>query len=303
MKHPFLVLILFVLALSSMPSRLLAATELNAGRLIVRGTTANDEIQLQVGPAPGEVVVLKAPGVAEGTRFIGVNAILVASGDSFSDKVEIKAELTSDLAITIDTGRGGDEMKLDMKALAGTVNVRVEVLGSSGQNKLEWLVDSAAQALGISLVVNTLAGNDDLVVKIEADEPSARLAVNLATMTGTSDDAVEAVIKSAAAVVDLNVTGDLSAGSDKVKVELDQLTPSQVTANLNVELSGSDDSGEISIKGSNARLTVNGRLSAGQGNDALKLLVEGAAGGTPVLDGGIGQDSCSTTIGTLVACE
>ena len=121
--------------------------------------------------------------------------------------------------------------------------------------------------------------------------------------TSTSDDAVEAVIKSAAAVVDLNVTGDLSAGSDKVKIELDQLTPSQVTANLNVELSGSDDSGEISIKGSNARLTVNGRLSAGQGNDALKLLVEGAAVGTPLLDGGIGQDSCSTTIGTLVACE
>jgi hypothetical protein len=72
---------------------------------------------------------------------------------------------------------------------------------------------------------------------------------------------------------------------------------------FNVNLGHLNDSGEVILKGNNSTLVVNGSLLGATGNDALTMLVEGSASGAPVLNGGDGQDSCSTSLGTVVACE
>lgn len=303
MKRLLLVGAWLVLALATSANHAFAAANLNAGVLTVTGIAGDDEIQLQVGPTPGQVVVLKAPGVVDGTIFTGVHHIIVANGPGLSDKVEIKAELTNDLAITIETGQGDDSIKLETKALAGTVNARVDVVSVSGKKVMEWLVDSEAQALGLTFTNNSLTGIDDMVLKVESDSPSARLAVNLATDTGVSDDSITAVIKSAAAVVDLDVAVADVNGYDKFKLELDQLTAGQITADFNIDMGHLDDSAEIVLKGSQATSVVNGRISGGPFHDSLTLFVEGAASGAPVLNGDHGNDSCKTSLGTLIACE
>lgn len=303
MKRLLLMGVWLALALATSTNHAFAAANLNAGVLTVTGIAGDDEIQLQVGPTPGQVVVLKAPGVTDGTIFNGVQRIVVANGPGASDKVEIKAELTSDLAITIETDRGDDSIKLETKALGGTVNARVDVSGISGKNTVEWLVDSEAQNLGLTFTNNSITGIDDLILKVEADNPSARLAVNLAANTGISDDNIEAVIKSAAAVVDLNIAADAGNGYDKLKLELDQLTPAQISADFAIDMSALDDNVEIALKGSSSTAVVNGRISGSTNNDSLVLFVEGAASGAPVLDGGHGLDACTTSLGTVVACE
>ena len=282
MKRLLLMGVWLVLALAASTNHAFAAANLNAGVLTVTGIAGDDEIQLQVGPTAGQVVVIKAPGVADGTIFNGVHQILVANGPGASDKVEIKAELTSDLAITIETDRGDDSIKLETKALGGTVNARVDVIGISGKNTVEWLVDSAAQNLGLTFTNNSITGIDDMILKVEADNPSARLAVNLVANTGISDDNIEAVIKSAAAVVDLDIAADAGNGYDKFKLELDQLTAAQITADFAIDMSALDDHVEIALKGSSSIAVVNGRISGNTNNDSLVLFVEGAASGAPV---------------------
>jgi hypothetical protein len=303
MKRQFLSLMLFALVFALMPSRLFAAADLNAGVLTVTGIAGDEEIQLQVGPTPGEVTVLKAPGVVDGTIFTGVHHIIVDNGPGASDTVEIKAELTSDLAITIKTDRGNDAIKLETRALAGSVNARVDVVGIAGLNTVEWLVYSAAQDLGLTFTNNSITGIDNLILKVESETPSQRLAVNLAANTGLSDDNIEAMIKSAAAVVDLDVAVADENGYDKFKLELDQLTAGQITADFNIDMGHLNDSAEIVLKGSQATSVVNGWISGGPFHDSLILFVEGTATGSPVLNGDHGQDSCTASLGTLVACE
>lgn len=304
MKRQIMTTALCMLAFNASPPRLFADVNLTAGVLTITHLFNIEEYQLQVGPVPGQVVVLKSPGVVDGTIFNGVHSIVIVSGNGV-DKVDIKAELSSNLDIAVETGQGGDEMKVDMKALPGSVvNAGVEVIGLSGENKLEWKVDSEARELVLDLVANTFAGVDTLILNVESDTPSDRLAVNIAASTGTSDDKIEATIKSAASVVNLVTVADTSNGSDTVKVELDQLTPATVTADFNLDLSAMSDTGEIILKGSSATFVVNGLMKGGDlYNDSLKLLVDDPAVGSPVLDGGTGQDSCTASLGTLINCE
>ncbi len=304
MKRRTSEIMLAMLALLTSPDRLLADANLAAGVLTITHLWQIEEYQLQVGPVPGRVVVLKSPGVVDGTIFDGVRSVSIVSGNG-TDKVEVKAELGSDLDIAVEAGQGGDEIKVDMKALPGSaVHAGFELIGTTGENKLEWTVDSEARELALDLVSESFTGVDTLVLKVESDTPSDRLAVSVAASTGTSDDKIEATIKSAASIVDLALVADTSVGSDAVKLELDQLTPGNVTADFDIDLSSSSDSGEIILKGSSSSFVVNGSMRGGDiFNDSLKLLVDGPANGTPVLDGGTGQDSCSASLGTLIDCE
>jgi hypothetical protein len=239
MKRRTSEIMLAMLALMTSPDRLLADANLAAGVLTITHLWQIEEYQLQVGPVPGRVVVLKSPGVVDGTIFDGVRSVSIVSGNG-TDKVEVKAELGSDLDIAVEAGQGGDEIKVDMKALPGSVvHAGFELIGTTGENKLEWTVDSEARELALDLVSESFTGVDTLVLKVESDTPSDRLAVSVAASTGTSDDKIEATIKSAASIVDLALVADTSVGSDAVKLELDQLTPGNVTADFDIDLSSS----------------------------------------------------------------
>lgn len=295
---------LCLILLAAVPTPASADANLTAGVLRITHLFNLEEYQLRVGPVPGRVTVLKAPGVVDGRIFNGVHSIVLVTGNGV-DKVEIEAELSTSLNIQIETGQGGDEVKVATKALPrASVTAGVEIIGGSGENKLEWTVDSEARQLVLNLVANSLAGPDTLILKVDADTPSDLLAVNISASTETSDDKVEAAIKSAATTVNLAVLADTGNGSDTVKVELEQLTYANVTVDFDFDLSASADNGEIILKGSNANFVVNGLMKGGDlYNDSLTLLIEGSATGAPVLDGGTGQDSCKATIGTLFNCE
>lgn len=271
--------------------------------LTVNGTAATDDIQLQVGPVAGEVTVLKAPGVADGTRFTGVRELVVASGNGTADKVVIKGEVSGALPIRVNAGSGGDEVQLETKALSGAANLQVTFSGGSGNNKLAWLVPSAAQALTVSLTMSTTTGNDEVLLAVDAGAPSTRLAVQVNTNLGAANDKLETFITSAASVVNLAVATKGGVGNDLAKVVLDQVAVGRATANLNLLLEGGSDSSEILLKGSQTTTTMRGTLSGGGGNDTLTLLTEGPTRGSFRLTGGAGVDACSATYGVLTTCE
>ncbi len=272
------------------------------GVLTVTGTPANDDILLQVGPTVGEVTILKAPGIADGTQFTDIYRIAVVSSDNVTDKVAIKAALHHDFAIDIDAG-GGDEVSLETTVLATHVNLQVALVSPSGNNKLAWIVDSAAHELALGLTVESGTGKDEVIWQVTADEPSARLAVQLAANTGGDADKIETILTSAAVVVDLTFTVNTGDADDQVKVELDQIAPATVTAALDVRLDAGSDTGEIFFKGHNTQVMVNGVLRGGAQDDTLKLLVEGTAAGTPMVHGDAGYDSCNTVSVVQVNCE
>ena len=290
----------------TVPHRIDAAAALGVAvtpLLTINGTAATDDIQLQVGPASGQVVVLKAPGMADGTRFIGVRELVVASGNGTSDKVSIKAELTGHFPIKFNAGSGGDEVQLETKTLPGTANLQVTFSGGAGNNKLAWIVPSASQVLTVGLTISTTTGNDEVLVAVDAGAPSTRLALQLNTNLGAAHDKLETFIKSAATTVNLSVNARGAAGNDQAKVELDQVAPGRATATLNLLLDGGVDSGEILLKGSHTPVTLRGQLSGGGGNDALNILTEGPVRGSYRLTGGAGVDACSATYGTMTTCE
>ena len=272
------------------------------GVLTITGTPANDDILLQVGPTVGEVTILKAPGIADGTQFTDIHRIAVVSSDNATDKIAIKAALHHDFAIDIDAG-GGDEVTLETTVLATHVKLQVALVSPSGNNKLAWIVDSAAHALALGLTVESGIGKDEVVWQVTADEPSARLAVHLAANTGGDADKIETILTSAAAVVDLAFTVNTGAADDQVKVELDQIAPATVTAALDVRLDAGSDTGEIFFKGHNTQVLVNGVLRGGEQDDDLKLLGEGTVTGTPMVHGDAGYDSCSAVSVAQVNCE
>ncbi len=289
----------------AMPRRIDAAAALGvaaAGLLTVTGTAANDDIQLQVGPAPGVVTILKAPGMADGTRFTGIHRIAVSSDDNATDKVVIKAALDHDFTIEIAAG-GGDEVTLETAALAPQINLQVTLVSPSGDNKLVWLVDSVAHELALGLTVESGAGKDEVIWQVTTDEPSAKLALQLAANTGGGADKIETILKSAAAAVDLTFAANTAGADDQVKLELDQSVPATVVAALDVRLDAGSDTGEILLKGSNAQVTMDGALHGGGNNDTLKLLIEGAATGEVTVSGDAGKDSCSAAPVVRISCE
>ena len=271
--------------------------------LTINGTAATDDIQLQVGPTTGQVVVLKAPGMADGTRFIGVRELVVDSGNGTADKVTIKAELSGHFPIKFNAGSGGDEVQLETKTLPGVANLQVAFSGGAGNNKLAWLVPSASQVLTVGLTMSTTTGNDEVLVAVDAGAPSTRLALQLNTNLGAANDKLETFIKSAANVVNLTVNARSGAGNDLAKVELDQVVAGRTTATLNLLLDGGSDSGEILLKGSQTTTTLRGALNGGGSNDTLNVLTEGPTRGSFRVTGGAGLDSCSATYGTVTACE
>ncbi len=290
----------------AVPYRLDAAAALGVAAtplLTINGTAATDDIQVQVGPVSGEVIVLKAPGLADGTRFSGVRELVVASGDGTADKVVIKAEVTGDLPISVNAGSGGDEVQLETKALTGAANLQVTFSGGSGNNKLAWLVPSTAQALTVGLTMSTTTGSDEVLLAVDAGAPSTRLAVQVNTNLGAAPDKLETFIKSAASVVNLGIATRSGAGNDLAKVVLDQVAPSWVTANFNLLLEGDSDSGEILLKGSQTITTMSGALSGGGGDDTLNVVTEGPTSGSFQLTGDAGVDSCRANHGVMTSCE
>ena len=271
--------------------------------LTINGTAATDDIQLQVGPTAGQVTVLKAPGMADGTRFSGVHELVVNSGNGTADKVTIKAELTGHFPIKFNAGSGGDEVQLETKTLPGTANLQVTFSGGAGNNKLAWLVPSASQVLTVGLTMSTTTGNDEVLVAVDAGAPSIRLALQLNTNLGTAHDKLETFIKSAANVVNLTVNARSGAGNDLAKVELDQVVAGRAMATLNLLLDGGSDSGEIVLKGSQTTTTLRGTLNGGGSNDRLNVLTEGPTRGSFRMTGGAGVDACSTTYGVMTSCE
>ncbi len=285
---------LVVLALGSAATASHAGGTLAGGRLTLSGGT---DIKVTLGPLAGQATVFGVAGVADGTVYNGVAAIAVVTGTA-DDKIQIDGDLANDLDLTLATSTGSDEIKLDFKvpASVASATVRVDAATSTGNDKLEWKVDSGAQALTLVLTGDFSTGNDEVILNVESDVPSESLALNLAPSLSTGDDKLDVTLKSLARNVSLSAAPQGSTGNDTVKIVLDQGVPATVTTSLAVVLDTGTDTAEVVLKGTGLTHVVNGFVSAGTDNDAVKIELEGNATGSLLVDASTGDDSAELVV-------
>jgi len=95
------------------PRMLLSATLVD-GTLTLTGTEANDRIEIEAGPADGDVAVEGVAGVDDDTVFNGVDAIIINTLGG-NDRVEIGSGVVDTIGaaigVVIDGGSGNDKLE------------------------------------------------------------------------------------------------------------------------------------------------------------------------------------------------
>jgi Ca2+-binding RTX toxin-like protein len=100
-------------AIESLEPRVLLSASFDAGVLTIMGTDGNDAIDMKAGPRDGEVVLLRVPGVARGTVYRQVEAIIIETGDG-NDRIRVNRRITAEdgtlIGVRIDAGAGDDRI-------------------------------------------------------------------------------------------------------------------------------------------------------------------------------------------------
>ncbi|MDL1903272.1 hypothetical protein FBT69_00465 [Synechococcales cyanobacterium CNB] len=135
------------------------------------GVTTNNEqqqIEIEVGPQPGEVRVYGIDGIPSGTLFTGVTAIDLTTGRA-QDYVEFRVYATVIPGIRVDTGAGNSDVKFIyfLPFSVAPVVSDVEVVGNAANDFLKIVADQPGamkpyldggpgydEAIGFGTIVN-----------------------------------------------------------------------------------------------------------------------------------------------------
>jgi hypothetical protein len=194
--------------LESLETRQLMAADFSGGILSLSGSTANDQMEL-FSRGLGIVEVNGVPGVANGTRYSGVNEL------------------------RIDSSTGDDTIKLD------GIGRRITIQSSTGNDQVEVIHRDSSGATSVTVDGNT--GDDSIVLKSETTRSgNGTLSFNLMGSTGNDRIQVDYVSESATAV--MRGTIDASTGNDEVSIQVDfKPGTTNAVSDVKVDLSTGDD--------------------------------------------------------------
>lgn len=292
----------------------------NAGLLQITTTNAQQQIEVTIGPAPGEVQVNGVSGLGSNTDFTGVTAIQLTTGRA-QDYVEFRILSTVVPSILLNTGLGNSDVKViyQLPESPDSVDTMVTVNGNSANDIVNFLVESRAAAFAAQWTVNGGAGTNEILASVNSPEASDTLSINLNGTTTLGLDKLELAVIHNAAQVDLALTGSLGANQDFASLIVDGLGPAQTNTAMNLDLGtgldaasieiisrGGDASTSGQVRGGDSTDTVvfkqegdgsvNVTLDGGNGNDLLDMFMKGLVEGTPRLLGGAGNDELKLVV-------
>lgn len=178
-------------AFEPLERRVLLTADVTGGLLTITGTADNDTIEIAPGLLAGEVIVLRAPGVDNGTVLTGVDAISIDAGDG-NDRITVRAGILSTLATSIDAtiigGAGNDRIT------GGDGNDLIfgddMVLGGNGDDNIVDLLGSNTIVAGDGRNrITTGDGNDIITGGLDDDRVTDSGGTNVIA-TGGGDDRV-----------------------------------------------------------------------------------------------------------------
>ncbi len=108
-----------------------------ASTLVLTTNNEQQQIEVEVGPQPGEVRVYGIDGIPSGTLFTGVTAIDLTTGRA-QDYVEFRVYATVIPSIRVDTGAGNSDVKFIyfLPFSVAPVVSDVEVVGNAANDKV-----------------------------------------------------------------------------------------------------------------------------------------------------------------------
>ncbi len=262
-----------------------------ASTLVLTTNNEQQQIEVEVGPQPGEVRVYGIDGIPSGTLFTGVTAIDLTTGRA-QDYVEFRVYATVIPSIRVDTGAGNSDVKFIyfLPFSVAPVVSDVEVVGNAANDKVGFEVFNDADDITMNWVVKHGSGDNEVTVNIDSQEPTGAIAMNLFSTSGTGQDKLEANVISGAGVLDVTFGGRMGAGNDTAKLTIDEKFPGSATVFFDLNMGGGNDDADavVVLRGGTANLF--GAIAGGNGHDVLKLLLEGDGSSRVRLVGGAGND-------------
>jgi hypothetical protein len=273
------------------PSPVLTAmNNLSTGGLVLTTNNQQQQIEIEIGPVPGEVRVFGISGIPD-SPFVGVTSISLTTG-SAQDYVEFRVFSAEAPSITLNTGRGNSDVKFIYATPAGQgpASSEVSVIGGSGEDKVAFEVISEAESFSASWDVRQAGANNEVTAVVASYNPSASLTVDLFSTAGAGQDKVDVNILSAAASTNINVAGQTGGGNDSAIVVIDEQAPGATNLTMGLNLGAGQDVAEILAVTRGGTAAFTGSVLGGADSDTLKSLLEGAGSSALTLNGGPGAD-------------
>jgi hypothetical protein len=257
------------------------------GQLTLRTPNTDQNVKVEMKGAEGVANLFGFPGIADGAAYSGVTGVAIITG-SGRDEVQFDIEQSRSLNLSSNTGTGDALTKVQWKIRPGAAqtNATLTLASASGGLQLAEIGFDSESLSNASIRIDT--GNaSEVVTKVNADDPSARLDVNFNARAGKT--LLE--ILSAASVLNVTAAGTHSAALNEIYHSIAQIRPGTVSVATNVTLGANADKfeGKVSAPGSTASYT--GSINAGGGDDFINIETDSASSvNGQTVSGGAGND-------------
>ena len=142
----------------------LTITQDGAGTLFVgNGAPGDKQVKIEVGPLAGQVRVIDGAAPAA-LAFSGIRAIRLATGAG-TDQIELDMHASQSLALSIDSGAGDANIKLQWKVPPGAASTVSSLDMASGGGRLTIELDHASETREASFQWTTRFGGGDKLIK------------------------------------------------------------------------------------------------------------------------------------------
>lgn len=272
-------------------SRGLLTTLQNPGLLQLVTNNAQQQIEVTIGPAAGEVRVSGVDRIPSDMIFTDITTIDLRTG-SGTDFVEFRFLSEVIPEVIVNTGAGESDVKFtyEIPFSFSAALASATVIGGTSNDKVNFYVNSSAPSFAASWNVAHGNGNNEVTASVNATNPSELLSINLNSTSGTGQDKLELVAISNADMLNIAVGGTMGSNNDSALVSIDGLAPATSTTSLNLDLGAGADAAEISEINRGGLSSASGRISGGDGIDALVFKSEASGTVNVELNGGTGND-------------
>ncbi len=249
------------------------------------------QIEIEVGPAPGEVRVFGISGIPDGFPFTGVSAIELITGTA-QDYVEFRIFAADVPPISVNTRAGNSDVKFIYFTPGGNqpVSSDVVITGGANNDKAAFEVYNEAASFTANWTVSHGNGDNEAKASIDSQPSTSLIDVNFATAAGLGQDKAELAIISAAEQLEVSFTPRTGSGNDSAILIIDSIDPVDAGVFFDTNLGAGQDVAEAIAVLRGGTIAFTGRMLGGAGDDNLKLLIEGDGSSSFVMNGGAGHD-------------
>lgn len=261
------------------------------GLLSIVATNGQQQIEVTIGPVPGEVRVQGVSGISSDMVFTGITSIRVRTG-TFTDFVAFRSRSTVVPQIWVNTSSGDSDVIVDydVPGTSSAVSTEVTVLGAGNNDKVAFLVDSRAASFTASWNVDHRGGNNEAIASIQSPDASDLLSIDFNNVAGAGKDKFETYIVHRAAALDVSLDGLLGKNEDEAALGIDGVDPSNVTVELAIDLGDGKDKMNTNIVSRGGTTDIAGSVIGGQGLDNMGMTFESDGSVEVTFDGGAGAD-------------